>query len=101
EALAKQSLCILWRPQQVSGLLERFIFSEREHDHSLVAVARDNDRCVVFTNAVHSVCKLLSGLRIGDRLHVMDRILSNYLNCNKEQLHRPINACRSPMKRQK
>ena len=58
------------------GFLKRLIFGKREHNDRLVAFARDNDRRVVFTNAVDRVGKIFSRFSVGDRLHNMDRILS-------------------------
>jgi len=63
----------------VSGLLERFIFSEREHHYRLVAVARNNNWRVVLTNAVNRCRKIFSRRGVSDRLHV-DRILSSPMN---------------------
>ena len=60
----------------MSGLLERFIFSEREHHYRLVAVARDKDRCVVLTDTVNRRRKIFSRRGVSDRLD-LDRILSS------------------------
>ena len=79
-AAAQEPLRILRRAQQVRGLLERLIFGEREHHHGLVAIACNDDWRVIFTDPIDRRGKILSRRGVSDRLHDMDRILSNHLN---------------------
>src|SRR5205823_11247297 len=60
---------VRWRAEKVSGLLQRFIFCERQHHDRLVAIAGDDDWCVIFTHAIDGGGEIFPRSRVGDRLH--------------------------------
>ncbi len=72
----QQPLGICGRAQQVSRFLKRLIFCQRKHHHRLIAISRNHDGRLIFTNSIDRAGKILSRRRIGNGLH-LDRILSN------------------------
>ena len=87
------------------GLLERLIFTQREHYYRLVAVACDDNGRVVLADAVDRLRKIFSGRGVSDRLHSMDRILSSQRGTNyfAKKIHfiGRLITCRNPVRRQK
>ena len=76
----KKPLRIRRRPQQIGGLLQGFVFRQRQHHHGLIAVSRYHDGSVVFANPVDRAGQIFPGSAVGNGFH-LDRILSKPVLC--------------------
>ena len=66
----EQSLGVGRTAHEVGGLLQRLEILQGEHDHRLIAVAGNDDRCVVGANPVHRRGEVLTSCRVADCVHV-------------------------------